>query len=484
MSDTVALQPNQQSVQVEQKPATLPQATEPPATLPPAQPIAIRTDSHSDQVQKATWSTSYVNSLPNSSFLYIEAGADTDGEGKTVPRSKRHFPYKDASGKIDLPHLRNAIARIPQSNAPGLTPEKKRSLQERARKLLENANKDMGEMDEGMMQMYPLYGATSFVELEELQAVEQSSMIIAELTSHFQMMASNIMQDMEIIDKTAAIKRLADEFTARVDLASNKKKDEEPSLSIIEKMVNLVKPKATKVAKWEGGEQYESGDYAYTPDARNPSTWKLRLSDSPGRITFTSLKRAAERLSSAGLRGQALGAVKRRIRKEYERLGYSPDRMPDSVKANFMVWKSATGQYRWFAIYSNNFRDKDNPPEIISEKSHRNYVEMVKSGTVDYPELWHWHLPGTAWGKADMVDYTDDGFAIAGGYVYEGHEKEAEAVAGMDDIRMSHGMPTAYIMRNKADPTIIDFHVTREISTLPGWAAANPLTDFVMLSEV
>src|SRR5262249_5673290 len=36
--------------------------------------------------------------------------------GKTTPRSLRHFPYKDANGKVDLPHLRNALARIPQSS--------------------------------------------------------------------------------------------------------------------------------------------------------------------------------------------------------------------------------------------------------------------------------------------------------------------------------------------------------------------------------
>jgi hypothetical protein len=81
---------------------------------------------------KAEWSTSYVNDLPNSSFLWVEDGEDDD-EGKRVPRSKRHFPYKDASGKVDLPHLRNAIARIPQSNAPD---DVKTRLQARARRLL------------------------------------------------------------------------------------------------------------------------------------------------------------------------------------------------------------------------------------------------------------------------------------------------------------------------------------------------------------
>lgn len=87
---------------------------------------------------KAVWTTAFINDLPDSSFLFVEGGGKKDGSGKTVPRSKRHFPYKDSSGKVDLPHLRNAIARIPQSNAPGLNKE---ALQMRARKLLSTSNK-------------------------------------------------------------------------------------------------------------------------------------------------------------------------------------------------------------------------------------------------------------------------------------------------------------------------------------------------------
>lgn len=62
------------------------------------------------------WSTAYINDLPDSCFAYIEPGGKKDDEGKTVPRSLRHLPFKDENGKVDLPHLRNALARLPQSN--------------------------------------------------------------------------------------------------------------------------------------------------------------------------------------------------------------------------------------------------------------------------------------------------------------------------------------------------------------------------------
>lgn len=62
----------------------------------------------------AEWSTAFINDLPDSSFLWIQPGGKKDADGKTTPRSLRHLPYKDASGKIDTAHLDNAKSRIGQ----------------------------------------------------------------------------------------------------------------------------------------------------------------------------------------------------------------------------------------------------------------------------------------------------------------------------------------------------------------------------------
>jgi hypothetical protein len=86
-----------------------------------------------EPIENAVWSTAYVNDLPDSAFLYIIPGGEKDSEGKTVPRTNRKFPYKDKDGGVDLPHLRNAIARIPQSN---LSQDLKNTLQARARRIL------------------------------------------------------------------------------------------------------------------------------------------------------------------------------------------------------------------------------------------------------------------------------------------------------------------------------------------------------------
>ena len=66
----------------------------------------------------AVWTRAYIDDLPDSAFLYVERGGKKDDSGKTVPRSLRHFPYRDKSGAVDRAHLRNALARIPQSKLP------------------------------------------------------------------------------------------------------------------------------------------------------------------------------------------------------------------------------------------------------------------------------------------------------------------------------------------------------------------------------
>lgn len=61
------------------------------------------------EVTKAEKSTKAINDLPDDDFAYIEPGGKKDAEGKTVPRSLRHFPIMDAA------HVRDALSRAPQS---------------------------------------------------------------------------------------------------------------------------------------------------------------------------------------------------------------------------------------------------------------------------------------------------------------------------------------------------------------------------------
>jgi len=91
----------------------------------------------SDDVDKAAWTTAYINKLPDSAFLHIESGGEKDDEGKTKPRSLRHFPVRDAAGALDKPHVVDALSRIPQSDLPQSV---KDSCSAKAKKLLAQIN--------------------------------------------------------------------------------------------------------------------------------------------------------------------------------------------------------------------------------------------------------------------------------------------------------------------------------------------------------
>jgi hypothetical protein len=148
--------------------------------------------------------------------------------------------------------------------------------------------------------------------------------------------------------------------------------------------------------------------------------------------------------------------------------------------SEFMVWKEKDGSVRWLAIYSNNFRDEDRPvKEIISEVSHINFVDLVDTKQVDPPELWLWHVPEWKLGVADLVAWDDAGFAVAAGHIDQGKESVAEWISEQKDVAVSHGMPNDSIMRDPDDQSIIIRHITKEISPLPNWAAANKRTGFV-----
>jgi hypothetical protein len=61
-----------------------------------------------DDVDKRKMRRAEINDLPDRDFAYIEPGGEKDDQGKTTPRSLRHFPIHDA------PHVRNALARLAQ----------------------------------------------------------------------------------------------------------------------------------------------------------------------------------------------------------------------------------------------------------------------------------------------------------------------------------------------------------------------------------
>jgi len=68
------------------------------------------------RLTERVWTRRYISDLPDDAFAVILPGGKKDEGGKTVPRTLRKFPHHDSNGRLDPAHVRNANARIPQSD--------------------------------------------------------------------------------------------------------------------------------------------------------------------------------------------------------------------------------------------------------------------------------------------------------------------------------------------------------------------------------
>jgi hypothetical protein len=324
--------------------------------------------------------------------------------------------------------------------------------------------------------------------IEGIDAVE----IIRDLIRAYQMLMTNIMIAQDITDKVSALKKVTSEFTQRLDavVAEQTGQSTSESKSLLMKTKEWLDRILNKAQnfKTEDGKQFHKGDFAYTPDDE-PSHWKLRLTSTPGGAPdahHTGMAMSA--LSSHPMHGNAVqipagdkAKVRAKVMAAWKKT-HPGQTYKEKTEPGMFVWKE-NDLYRWFAIYSNCYRDNDLPPEIISKESHKKFVELVDNKEVPYPELRHWHIKGTKYGVADWVAFDEDtGFALASGYILPGYEHEAELTASKE-LFVSHGMPSSSIERDSTDKSVIIRHITTEISDLPTWAAANQLTQFSVFTK-
>jgi len=78
--------------------------------------VKVKLKEQMQVLKEAEWDTEYVNDLSDECFAYIAPGGEKDEQGKTVPRTLRNLPYKNAQGNLDADHVRNALARLNQTD--------------------------------------------------------------------------------------------------------------------------------------------------------------------------------------------------------------------------------------------------------------------------------------------------------------------------------------------------------------------------------
>ena len=136
------------------------------------------------------------------------------------------------------------------------------------------------------------------------------------------------------------------------------------------------------------------------------------------------------------------------------------------------ITKDANGNWRWMALVTNKFYDRDK--EVFPESAHKEFVDHVDK-TKEYPKLWMWHTPGSRIGVADFVAYAD-GFRIDAGTFDKGMEAIAESLArSPSPLAMSHGFEYKAGHKRKG---VFYHYRTFEDSVLPAEKAANVFTAF------
>jgi hypothetical protein len=304
---------------------------------------------------------------------------------------------------------------------------------------------------------YVPYGVMSFDDMEAVEIAHEAAERVSELTWNFQDIMWNIMNSDAVEDKPAAIRMLAGEFTDRLEVMTRKK---DPT-------------------------KEKDSAFLYVDEESDARLFKYR--DANGDIDYDVLYDAAksdnaEIVSAASAILFANGKQKNIVTKVVDAVRGFAGKEVANEDRDLRIWKDSNGRYKWVARYSNNFRDEDYPvQEIISKSSHQNFVKLVDEGVVPPPKLMLWHEDSLEFGQADWVAYDDMGFAIAGGHIYDELGELAEVIKSLDDVRMSHGMPVMFIERDEKDNSIITQHITEEITVLPGYAAANKRTGFIML---
>lgn len=359
----------------------------------------------------------------------------------------------------------------------------------------------------------PLYGATSFAEVEAQDEAYKKTMKIEDLIWKLGPLARNVMANPEIEDKGAAIENLAEELANRIDAigavdeddsedddeeldAGNGEESQESKEAGMENPVEKGEEASSQKARTDVSEadkkravrEYGNVKFADPVNKKYPLDTKAHVRAA---LAYINMPRNARKYSAS-----QLATIKNRIKAAAKKYGIEVSEKTalgkaiDAVKSIFdkpdqdiMFWKERDGSWMWMARYSNNFIDDDNPPDIISERSHRRFVEMVDKGVYPYPELWLWHNKEWNIGKAVWCAYDDSGFAIAAGYSNPGCEPVFEKLSKLKDVGLSHGMPIASIQRDPTDNRVIVEHQTKEISVLPLYAAANMLTSFFVLKE-
>lgn len=409
--------------------------------------------------------------------------SSTKNEGRAFAAA--NSAIKELEMEIEVKEIGEILSSIPEE-------EREQALEKAVQTLKLQPSTSEKNYEDGamspMVEIAPpgLGGATSFAEADSYRSGLEVDMNASDQKRTFDIVFDNIWsyEEMSASEKERAVGRAASELSKRIARPPTGQK------SIPERLVDFFTGSGEKVKtmkKKEGGVEYSQSDYADVPHKFKAGTWKIRLAERrSGNFTVAQVGKAISSLKSgvgSDVRGRVNKAIdsirgataeqKKGLHARLRKVKGGGERKKKKEDGAFFLTKDLQGNWRWLAVFSNKFRDREG--EIFSEKSHEEFEAWVDA-TKAYPELRLWHVPGSRVGTSDYITYAD-GFQIASGTVDEGMEDVAESLAAAQkDLAVSHGYK--YPESKQDEEGVYEQYRSFEITILPVKNASNLWTSF------
>ncbi len=165
--------------------------------------------------------------------------------------------------------------------------------------------------------------------------------------------------------------------------------------------------------KTEDGSEYSSSAYLVVPDPNEPSTWKLRVEESPGKVTTAQLGRAAAALGP-GFRGNKVNlssdqraAALRKLRGLYKNQGASGDDLPSVLQqasvlvAGQRLRRNAEALLAGLAESDTRRAEIQEDLEALQESLYTYGISAMQNGTLSFEAMCQ--------AVADSVNEIEDG---------------------------------------------------------------------------
>jgi hypothetical protein len=222
------------------------------------------------------------------------------------------------------------------------------------------------------------------------------------------------------------------------------------------------------------------GDYRAAVDAVNKGTEraKKRTTTAQNKVDEEAFRAIEDRLISAAPTAKERAALRRRFviarrdrkrrRADGERVQPPPQR---DVQKSFTVFKDARGAYRWLAISSTAYRDRDR--EIVSRKALQGAVASGDRSGERGP-LRFWHVPGLDLGECDYQATSHDGRLL----VESGTFYRPDYAMALKDRGAGYGVSIGFMHppdQPDRDGVFHDITIFERSITPPG-KASNPFT--------